>query len=159
MLSFVTGADVPNLGLPQSFWVEAANRFGNVFAVRDTGIDGAVERVIYAVESCLRPGKLCRYVPGVSEEQWKVSVVSAALGGCIAGAACRTGRRWNWPFVLLFSPLWGIFGVSFGLAPVVQRVEGVSVEVASVVMAFAMCAAAVWLWVPRSFGKPGKEEG
>lgn len=139
--------------------MEAANRFGNVFAVRDAGIDGAVERVIDAVENCAKGGKVCRYVPGLSEEQWKVSAVSGAVGGCIAGAACRTGgRKWNWPFVVLFSPLWGIFGVSFGVGPVMQRVDGAGLEVVSVVIAFALCAAGVWLWVPWRFGTPGEEE-
>lgn len=156
-LSFSVGPGVYTK-FPASFWLEASNRFGNSFYVRERGLDNALFDVVKAVEDCAMPGRLCRAVPGVSDDQWKVSVVSAAIAGSMAGAAARTGgKRFNANFLLLFSPLWSIFLVSFGVGPIVSRGPGVELQLASTLAAFVGLAVAVWWWIPARFGPPGQD--
>ncbi len=63
-------------------------------------------------------------VPGLPEELWLLTLCTSILGGLIAGFAAfprQPGRRVEWGWVLLLSPLWLIlFGV-FGVAPIVTR--------------------------------------
>lgn len=142
--------------LPQSFWVELGNRYGNAFYVRDKGMDVAVLDAVRAIEDCARPGRnICRYVPGVSQDQLAISICSAAAAGVIAGAASRTGgKTFNVPFFLLYSPIWSIFLVSFGIGPVLSRQSFAHLETAAVLGAFLVCAAAIWWWVPNVLGAP-----
>lgn len=156
-LSFSVGQGVYSM-LPASFWLEASNRFGNAFYVRENGLDAALFSVVKAIEDCARPGRLCRAVPGVSDDQWKISVVCAGMAGSVVGAAARTGgKKFNANFVLLFSPLWSIFLVSFGVGPIVSRGPGVEMQLASTAAAFVVLAAAVWWWIPVRFGPPGQD--
>lgn len=145
--------------LPRSFWIELPNRFGNQFYVRDAGVDASVLAAASAISECAAPGRACAAVPGVSEDQLKISVGCAAAAGVMAGAAARTGgKRFNFPFVLLFSPIWSIFLISFGFGPVLARLQGVAhPETAAVTCAFAGVAVAFWLWVPIGIGPPPDE--
>lgn len=147
--------------LPRSFWIELPNRFGTQFYVRDNGADGAIFASINAIAECSTGNRMCGSVPGVSSDQLGVSVVCSALAGSIFAAAARTeGKSFNVPWVVLFSPLWSIFLVSFGLGPVLTRVEGpVHFETALVSAAFLVVAAAIWFWIPRGIGPPPKREG
>lgn len=97
--------------------------------------------MIDAVEICAELGRVWSCVSGLSDKQWTISVVSRAVEGCIAGVACRArGRRWSWPLLSFFSALQAISGISFGVGPIVKRVEGVGPEVLSAVVTFAPCA-------------------
>lgn len=144
--------------LPQSFWTELGNRYGNTFYVRDHGIDGALLDAVGKIETCLQPSAFCKVVPGLSQDQFYVGVASAALAGCIAGAAARTGgKTLNLTYLTLFSPLWSIFLVSFALGPLLQRQPGLSLELAGTLSAFALFAGGLWAWIPVRFGQPGQK--
>ncbi len=160
-LLYTRVADSVYSRLPRSFWIELPNRFGTQFFVREHGTDGAIFAAIDAIASCSVPGaRTCAAVPGVSSDQLGVSVVSAALAGAIFGAAARTdGEKFNTAFVLLFAPIWSIFLVSFGMGPVLTRLEGVvHMESALVALAFMAVAGSIWFWVPRGLGpSPGSK--
>ena len=85
--------------------------------------DAAVLDSLHAVKGCLNIGG-CQVVPGLPQEQWLLTLSTSILGGLIAGFAAfprQPGRRVEWGWVLLLSPLWVIlFGV-FGVAPIVTR--------------------------------------
>ncbi len=142
--------------LPRSFWIELPNRFGNQFYVSDVGVDAAISAAVGAIRACVQPGRKCSAVPGVSDDQLKISVACSAAAGVIAGAAARTGgKRFNVPFLLLYSPIWSIFLISFGLGPVLARLQGIAhMETALVASAFAIVAGAIWWWIPRGIGPP-----
>lgn len=109
--------------MPRTFWVELQTRYGNQFYVREHGQDAAVLDSLHAVKGCLNIGG-CQVVPGLPQEQWLLTLSTSILGGLIAGFAAfprQPGRRVEWGWVLLLSPLWVIlFGV-FGVAPIVTR--------------------------------------
>ena len=109
--------------MPRTFWVELQTRYGNQFYVRENGQDAAVLDSLHAVKGCLNIGG-CQVVPGLPQEQWLLTLSTSILGGLIAGFAGfprQPGRRVEWGWVLLLSPLWVIlFGV-FGVAPIVTR--------------------------------------
>ena len=109
--------------MPRTFWVELQTRYGHQFYVRDHGQDAAVLDSLHAVKGCLNIGG-CQVVPGLPQEQWLLTLSTSILGGLIAGFAAfprQPGRRVEWGWVLLLSPLWVIlFGV-FGVAPIVTR--------------------------------------
>lgn len=122
LLNFSVGDELYPL-LPRTFWIELQTRFGNQFYVRDNGEDGAVLGAINALETCLERGG-CAVVPGLPREQWILTLVTSILGGVICGFAAQPrkeggGIAWQW--ALLFSPLWGILFIAFGLGPVVTR--------------------------------------
>lgn len=122
LLNFSVGDDLYPL-LPRTFWIELQTRFGNQFYVRDNGEDGAVLGAINALETCLEKGG-CAVVPGLPREQWILTLITSILGGVICGFAAqprKEGQGIAWQWALLFSPLWGILFVAFGLGPVVTR--------------------------------------
>lgn len=122
LLNFSVGDDLYPL-LPRTFWIELQTRFGNQFYVRDNGEDGAVLGAINALETCLEKGG-CAVVPGLPREQWILTLVTSILGGVICGFAAQPRREGGgiaWQWALLFSPLWGILFIAFGLGPVVTR--------------------------------------
>lgn len=156
VLSFSVAPDLAPV-LPASFFIEATNRFGNTFYVRDNGLDAALLSAVQAIETCASSARVCRAVPGVSDDQWVISVSSAAVAGTIAGAAARTGgKKFNASFLLLFSPLWSICLISFGIGPIVARGPGVELQLATTISAFVVLALTVWAWVPISLGPPGE---
>jgi hypothetical protein len=109
--------------MPRTFWVELQTRYGNQYYVRDHGEDGAIVDALHAVMGCLERGG-CQVVPGLPREQWLLTLWTSLLGGLIVGFAAfprQSGRKVEWVWVLLLSPLWVIlFGV-FGVAPIVTR--------------------------------------
>ncbi len=122
LLNFSVGDDLYPL-LPRTFWIELQTRFGNQFFVRDNGEDGAVLGAINALETCLNRGG-CAVVPGLPREQWILTLITSILGGVICGFAAQPRREGDgiaWQWALLFSPLWGILFIAFGLGPVVTR--------------------------------------
>jgi hypothetical protein len=109
--------------MPRTFWVELQTRYGNQYYVRDHGEDGAIVDALTAVEGCLERGG-CQVVPGLPREQWLLTLSTSILGGVIAGVAAyprKEGRRVEWAWVLLLSPLWLILFAALGLGPVVTR--------------------------------------
>ncbi len=109
--------------MPRTFWVELQTRYGNQYYVREHGEDGAIVDALHSVKGCLEIGG-CQVVPGLPTEQWLLTLSTSILGGLIVGFAAyprKEGRRVEWTWVLLLSPLWFIlFGV-FGVAPIVTR--------------------------------------
>lgn len=143
--------------LPDSFWVETTNRYGNLFFVREHGQDGAIMAAVESIKTCLSREGVCRVTPGIGADQLAVTLACSAVGGAVAGAASRTGgKRFNGPWVLLFAPLWGIFFVSFGVGTIAAREGLASWDVGKEVAAFAAAAAATWWWVPIRFGEGGQ---
>lgn len=122
LLNFNVGGDYYKI-FPRTFWIELQTRFGNQFYVRDNGEDRAVLDSIASLDGCLRQGG-CSVVPGLPQEQWIFTLISSILGGVICGFAAhprKPGGPVAWQWALLFSPLWGILFLAFGLGPVVTR--------------------------------------
>ncbi len=113
--------------MPRTFWVELQTRYGNQYYVRDNGQDAAVLDSLHAVKGCLAIGG-CQVVPGLPQEQWLLTLATSILGGLIVGFAAfprKPGRRFEWAWVLLLSPLWLILFAVFGVAPIVTRTNDV----------------------------------
>jgi len=109
--------------LPRTFWVELQTRYGNQFFVRDNGEDRSIIESLESIEGCLRQGG-CRVVPGLPKEQWVLTLISSVVGGVICGFAAqprKPGQMVAWQWALIFSPLWGILFLAFGVGPVVSR--------------------------------------
>ncbi|MFH7031027.1 MAG: TPM domain-containing protein [Heteroscytonema crispum UTEX LB 1556] len=122
ILSFSVGDAVYEL-LPRTFWIELQTRFGNLYFVREEGEDQAILQALESVEGCLRKGG-CNVVPGLPKEQWILTLITSVIGGVICGFAAqprREGQIIAWQWALIFSPLWGILFIAFGIGPVVTR--------------------------------------
>jgi len=122
ILSFSVGDAVYEL-LPRTFWIELQTRFGNLFFVRDEGEDQAILQTLDTVRGCLLKGG-CNVVPGLPREQWILTLITSILGGVICGFAGQPrekGQVFSWQWALIFSPLWGILFLAFGIGPVVTR--------------------------------------
>ncbi len=122
ILNFSVGEDVYQL-LPRTFWVELQTRYGNQYFVRDEGEDQAILQALGAVEGCLAKGG-CGVVPGLPHEQWVFTLITSIAGGIICGFAGRPRKPdqiFSWQWALIFSPLWAMLFVSFGIGPVVTR--------------------------------------
>jgi TPM domain len=124
ILNFHVGDDVYKL-MPRNFWIELQTRFGNMYYVRENGEDNAIIDALAAVKTCLVRGG-CNVVPGLPQEQWLLTLVASIIGGVIcgfAGQSRKPGEGFAWQWALIFSPLWGILFLSFGIAPVVTRTD------------------------------------
>jgi len=122
ILSFSVGDAVYEL-LPRTFWIELQTRFGNLYFVRENGEDQAILQALNSVKGCLAQGG-CNVVPGLPKEQWILTLITSAIGGIICGFAAqpRNDKQvFAWQWALIFSPLWGILFIAFGIAPVITR--------------------------------------
>jgi hypothetical protein len=122
ILNFNVGDDIYKL-MPRTFWIELQTRYGNLYYVRDHGEDEAVIDSLESIKTCLRQGG-CQVVPGLPKEQWILTLATSILGGIICGFAAqprKPGQIFAWQWALIFSPLWGILFVAFGIGPVVTR--------------------------------------
>ncbi|MBT9310600.1 TPM domain-containing protein [Leptothoe kymatousa] len=124
ILNFSVGDSVYPL-LPRVFWIELQTRFGNQFFVRDHGEDQSIMQAISSLETCLARGG-CSVVPGLPQEQWILTLITSILGGIICGFAAhprKEGQVFSWQWMLIFSPLWGMLFIAFGIGPVVTRTQ------------------------------------
>ncbi|MBW4519282.1 MAG: TPM domain-containing protein [Scytolyngbya sp. HA4215-MV1] len=122
LLNFSVGDAVYPL-LPRTFWIELQTRFGNQFFVREHGEDESILEALASIQGCLRQGG-CRVVPGLPREQWILTLVTSVVGGLVMGFAAqprKEGQIVAWQWALIFSPLWGILFIAFGIGPVVSR--------------------------------------
>jgi hypothetical protein len=122
LLNFSVGDDFYPL-MPRTFWIELQTRFGNQFYIRENGEDRAIIDTIETLELCLRRGG-CSVVPGLPREQWALTLVSSVVGGLVfgfAGLSRKSQPGFSWQWALIFSPLWGILFLAFGVGPVVTR--------------------------------------
>lgn len=122
LLSFNVGLELYPY-LPRTFWVELQTRYGNQFFVRENGEDRSIIESVQTIESCLRQGG-CRVVPGLPKEQWILTLATSILGGIVCGFAAhprKPGQLISWQWALIFSPLWTILFIAFGIAPVITR--------------------------------------
>jgi TPM domain len=122
ILSFSVGDAVYEF-LPRTFWIELQTRFGNLYFVREEGEDQAILQAMGTVKSCLQKGG-CNVVPGLPKEQWILTLISSIIGGVVCGFAAQPryeGQILAWQWALIFSPLWGILFLAFGIGPVVTR--------------------------------------
>jgi energy-converting hydrogenase Eha subunit A len=122
ILSFSVGDAVYEF-LPRTFWIELQTRFGNLYFVREQGEDQAILQALNSVKGCLLQGG-CNVVPGLPREQWILTLITSVVGGIICGFAAqpRTDKQiFAWQWALIFSPLWGILFLAFGIGPVVTR--------------------------------------
>lgn len=144
LLGFNVGDAVYNL-MPRTFWIELQTRYGNQFFVRDNGEDQSILQSLESVEGCLRQGG-CQVVPGLPREQWILTLVTSALGGVVCGFAAqpRDGKLVAWQWALIFSPLWGILFIAFGIGPVVSRTSD-WLPLTRNILAFALGAIVAYL--------------
>ncbi len=122
ILNFNVGDEVYKL-LPRTFWVELQTRFGNLYFVRENGENGSIVEALESIKTCLQRGG-CRVVPGLPREQWILTLITSVVGGIICGFAAiprKKGQVFAWQWALIFSPLWGILFIAFGLGPVLTR--------------------------------------
>lgn len=122
ILNFNVGDAVYQL-LPRTFWVELQTRYGNLYFVREEGEDQSILQSLGSIKACLSQGG-CRVVPGLPREQWILTLITSIVGGIICGFAAqprRPGQVFAWQWALIFSPLWGILFIAFGIGPVVTR--------------------------------------
>ncbi|WAL61392.1 TPM domain-containing protein [Thermocoleostomius sinensis] len=122
LLNFSVGDALFEL-LPRTFWIELQTRYGNQFFVRDNGEDASILEALGSLEGCLRQGG-CQVVPGLPREQWILTLVTSVIGGLVFGFAAQPrepGKPFSWQWALIFSPLWGILFIAFGIGPVVTR--------------------------------------
>lgn len=122
LLNFSVGDAVYDL-LPRTFWIELQTRYGNQFFVRDNGEDNSILEALSSIETCLRQDG-CQVVPGLPQEQWILTLITSVVGGVVCGFAAhprKEGQVVAWQWILIFSPLWGILFIAFGLGPVVTR--------------------------------------
>lgn len=122
ILSFSVGDAVYEL-LPRTFWIELQTRFGNLYFVREEGEDQAILQALQSVKGCLLKGG-CIAVPGLPREQWILTLISSVIGGVVCGFAGQPRgdkQSFAWQWALIFSPLWGILFIAFGLGPVISR--------------------------------------
>ena len=115
-----------SLPLPRPFFTELSSKYGNMFTVRRMGESAAVLTALEAITTCLRQGG-CNVVPGLAEDEYIFTLVCCIAGGILAGSAARIQPQGfvksSFIWALLFSPLWGILFISFGLGPVLQRTD------------------------------------
>jgi energy-converting hydrogenase Eha subunit A len=122
LLAFSVGDKVYDL-LPRTFWIELQTRFGNMYYVRENGENNSIAAAMTTVKQCLVEGG-CDVVPGLPREQWILTLITSILGGIICGLAAvprKEGQVIAWQWALIFSPLWGILFIAFGIGPVVTR--------------------------------------
>ncbi|HAJ58742.1 MAG TPA: methanol dehydrogenase [Cyanobacteria bacterium UBA8543] len=122
ILGFNVGDDLYKF-LPRTFWVELQTRFGNLYYVRENGENQSIVDSLDTIMTCLRQGG-CGVVPGLPREQWILTLITSVLGGVICGFAAiprKEGQLIAWQWALIFSPLWGILFIAFGIGPVVTR--------------------------------------
>ncbi len=157
LLNFSVGDDFYDL-LPRTFWIELQTRFGNQFFVREQGEDQAILEALEAVKLCLRQGG-CAVVPGLPQEQWILTLITSVVGGVVCGFAAhprKPGEFLAWQWVLIFSPLWGILFIAFGIGPVVTRTSD-WVPLLRNVAGFAIGALVAFL-TPAFSAPPAQEE-
>ena len=121
LLGFSVGDALYEL-LPRTFWIELQTRYGNQFYVRENGEDASILDALESLKYCLRQGG-CQVVPGLPQEQWILTLITSVIGGVVCGFAAqpREGKAFSWQWALIFSPLWGILFIAFGIGPVVTR--------------------------------------
>ncbi|MEO1134711.1 MAG: TPM domain-containing protein, partial [Cyanobacteria bacterium J06639_1] len=122
LLAFNVGDAVRPI-LPRTFWIELQSRFGNQFFVEERGENSAIQATVDTLDLCFRQGG-CRVVPGLPDEQWLLTLITSVAGGIVCGFAGKPrnpGEIFNWQWALIFSPLWLILFVAFGLGPVLSR--------------------------------------
>jgi hypothetical protein len=140
--------------MPRTYWVELQTRFGNQYYVRDHGQDAAIVDALTAVETCLEQGG-CQVVPGLPREQWLLTLSTSVLGGLVVGFAAyprKEGRKVEWAWVLLLSPLWLILFGALGLGPILTRTSDL-LPVARNTLAFLGASLAAYLIAGATVGK------
>jgi len=122
LLNFSVGDEVYPL-LSRGFWIELQSRYGNQFYVREQGYDQSILSSIDAITTCLEQDG-CAVVPGIPQEQWILTLITSIVGGVVfgfAGHPRKEGEIFAWKWALIFTPLWGMLFISFGLGPVLTR--------------------------------------
>ncbi|MEM7773605.1 MAG: TPM domain-containing protein [Cyanobacteria bacterium P01_E01_bin.6] len=158
LLNFSVGDAIYQL-LPRTFWIELQTRYGNQFYVRDHGEGASITDALNAIQTCLdRNG--CNVVPGLPKEQWVLTLVTSIVGGIVCGFAAqprKSDQAIAWQWILIFSPLWGILFLAFGIGPVVTRTSD-WIPLAQNVSGFALGAIAAYLIPMLSASPPSESE-
>jgi hypothetical protein len=159
ILNFSVGRDLYEL-LTRTFWVELQTRYGNQYFVRDNGEDQSILQSIETIEVCLLKEGGCRVVPGLPQEQWILTLMTSAIGGIICGFAAiprKPGQLVAWQWALIFSPLWGILFIAFGIGPVVSRTSD-WIPLVRNISAFSIGALAAYLTPAFSHSSTSESE-
>jgi hypothetical protein len=159
LLNFNVGDALFSL-MPRTFWVELQTRYGNQYYVRENGRDGAVLDALHAVKGCLAIGG-CQVVPGLPKEQWLLTLCTSILGGLIVGFAAfprQAGRKIEWLWILLLSPLWIILFGIFGVAPIITRTND-ALPLIRNALGFGASAVAAYLIAQATLGRERLQKG
>lgn len=156
LLNFSVGDAIYQL-LPRTFWIELQTRYGNQFYVREHGEDASITDALQAIQTCLsRNG--CNVVPGLPQEQWILTLITSIVGGVVCGFAAhprKANQAIAWQWILIFSPLWGILFIAFGIGPVVTRTSD-WIPLVRNISGFALGAVAAYL-IPMLNASPTSE--
>ncbi|MCP9774454.1 TPM domain-containing protein [Cyanobium sp. WAJ14-Wanaka] len=158
LLNFNVGEGLFAL-MPRTYWVELQTRFGNQYYVRDHGQAAAILDSVQVVEDCLEKGG-CQVVPGLPREQWLLTLSTSVVGGLVVGFAGyprKEGRRFEWGWVLLLSPLWLIMFGALGLGPILTRTTEV-LPLLRNSLAFLGGIVVAYLVAQKTVGKPKPQE-
>jgi len=142
--------------LPPSFWIEMQARFGNMFYVREHGVDGALLDAVSAIDACGRKPGGCGFVPGVDSGLQGITQACCAFAGAVMGTSLRGGRggKLSPKWLLVFSPLWGTLLAFYGIGPLVVR--DAEPSLIAYHAAITLLAAGLFLLTPV-FGKTAVE--
>ncbi|GAQ79962.1 hypothetical protein KFL_000430040 [Klebsormidium nitens] len=124
VLNFNTGDGVREK-LPRQFFTELQSRFGNQFYIAEEGNAKALMETVGALRDCLGRDKGCRFVPGLVDDLYFLTLACSVAAGAVFGFSARvplSGRVNNQlTWILTFAPLWAFLLVSFGILPVTSR--------------------------------------
>jgi hypothetical protein len=98
-------------------------------------------------------------VPGLPQEQWLLTLSTSVLGGLVVGFAAyprKQGRRVEWAWVLLLSPLWLILFGALGLGPIFTRTSDL-LPIARNTLGFLGSAVAAYLIAQATVGRRMQE--
>ncbi|CAI5937268.1 unnamed protein product [Closterium sp. NIES-65] len=147
ILSFSIGEAVRSK-LPYQFFTELQSRYGNQFFVRQEGESEALTRSVDAIRTCLAEPNGCLKVPGLVDDLYFLTLGVSVAAGAVFGFSARLPPQGqveaSWQWVAIFSPLWLLLLLAFGVFPVVDRTADLEPLIKNL-LGFAGGAGAVYM--------------
>ncbi|GJP40572.1 hypothetical protein CLOM_g236 [Closterium sp. NIES-68] len=167
ILNFSIGEAV-RAKLPYQFFMELQSRYGNQFFVRQEGESEALTRSVDAIRTCLAKPDGCLKVPGLVDDLYFLTLGVSVAAGAVFGFSARLPPQGqveaSWQWVAIFSPLWLLLLLAFGVFPVIDRTADLEPLIKNL-LGFGAGAGAVYM-TPilgespvAKLGKSPKEDG